>query len=155
MQRSHPHGLAILWLAILNSGAMAAMRILDFRVRVIPYPSSAAILKSGVQLALNLKPASKNESTRIVSIFGEIPTSGAMAARAHSLTFYALARLHRHPRITDAGGFGAFHGAGFGTAGGQDTWPYRSTQFRLSHYQDVEPPEAKNCAHVGSRNQRS
>ena len=40
---------------------------------------------------------------RMISIFQKISKSGAMAAHAHSLTFYALARLNRHPRITDVG----------------------------------------------------
>ena len=61
MQRSHAHGFAV-----LNS---AAMRMLDFWERVIPLPSSAAILNSGVQCALNLRPAWKNETMRTVSIF--------------------------------------------------------------------------------------
>ena len=69
----------------LNSGAM---HILDFWVRVIPHASSAEICNSGVQLALNLRPAWKNETMCIVSIFQEVSTSGATAARAHSLTIY-------------------------------------------------------------------
>ena len=61
-----------------------AMHILDFWVRAIPHPSGAAILNSGVQWALNLRPAWKNEIMRMVSIFLKILKSGAAAARAHS-----------------------------------------------------------------------
>ena len=99
MQRSHEWGVAI-----LNSGAM---HILDFWVRAIPYASGAAILNSGVQWALNLRPARKNEIMRMVSIFQKISKSGATVARAHSLTFYAPARINRYHRITDVGGTSA------------------------------------------------
>ena len=71
-----------------------------------PPPSSVAILNSGIQWALNLKSAWKNELMRMISIFQKISKSGATAARAHLLTFYAPARLNRYPRITDAGGHG-------------------------------------------------
>ena len=91
-----------LGIAILNSGAM---HVRDFWVRVIPHPSGAAILNSGVQWALNLRPAWRNEIMRMVSTFQKISKSAAMAARAHSLTFYVPARLIRCPHITDAGGF--------------------------------------------------
>ena len=69
-----------LGIAILNSGAV---HILDFWVRAIPHPSSAAILNSGVQWALNLRSAWKNEIMRMISIVQEISKSGAMPARAH------------------------------------------------------------------------
>ena len=72
--------------------------------RAIPHPTSPAILNSGAQWALNLRSAWKNEIMRMISIFWEISNSGAMAARADGLTFYAPARLNRYPRITDAGG---------------------------------------------------
>ena len=51
---------------------------------------------------------------RMISIFRKIPKSGAMASHAHSLTFYAGARLNRYPHITDAGGspFDRFGGLG-------------------------------------------
>ena len=61
MQRSHAHGFAI-----LNSGAT---HILDFWVRAIPHSPGAAILMSGVQWALNLRPARENETMCIVPIF--------------------------------------------------------------------------------------
>ena len=90
-----------LGIAIFNPGAV---HILDLWVRVIPQTSGAAILDSGVQWALNLRPVWKSETMRMVSIFRKISKIGATAARAHSLTFYAPARLNRYPRITDAGG---------------------------------------------------
>ena len=90
-----------LGIAILNS---EAMHTLVFWVRIISDPSGAAILNSGVGWALNLSPAWKNELMRMVSIFWKNSKSGATAVRAHSLTFYAPARLNRYPRITDAGG---------------------------------------------------
>ena len=57
-----------LGIATLNSGAM---NILDFWVRAIPHPSGAAFLNSGIQWALNLKSAWKNEIMRMISIFPE------------------------------------------------------------------------------------
>ena len=96
MRRSHAHGLAI-----LISGAI---HILGFWIRVIPHPTSSVILNSGVQWALDLRHDWKNEIMRMVSNCWKISKSGATAARAHTLTFYAPARLNRHPRITDAGG---------------------------------------------------
>ena len=95
MQRSPEQGLAI-----LNSGAM---HILDFWVRVIRHVSGATILDSGVQWALNLRPAWKNEIMRMISIFQKKSKFGAVVARPHSLSFCAPARLNRYPRITDAG----------------------------------------------------
>ena len=95
MQRGHAHGFAI-----PNAGAM---HILDFWVRLIPHASGAAFLASGVQWALDLRPAWKNEIMRMVSILWKISKFGATAARAHSFTF-APARLNRYPRITDAWG---------------------------------------------------
>ena len=80
------------------------MHILDGWVRVIPHPSGAAILNSGVQWALILRPAWKNETMRMVSILQKISTFGGTAARAHSLTFDTLARLNRYPHITDVVG---------------------------------------------------
>ena len=68
-----------------------------------------ALLSSGVQWALNLRPARKIEIRRMVAIFWKISRPGAMAARPHSLTFYALARLNRYPCITDAGGHSSRH----------------------------------------------
>ena len=41
---------------------------------------------------------------RMISSFQKISKSGAAAARAQSLTFYAPARRNRYPRITDARG---------------------------------------------------
>ena len=79
------------------------MHIFDFWGH--PPPSSAAILDSGVQWGLNLRPTRRNEIMLMISIFWKISKSGTTAAHAHSLTFYALARLNRYPRITDAGGF--------------------------------------------------
>ena len=64
IQRNRAHGLAI-----LNSGAM---QILDLWVRVIPHPSSAAILSAGVEWALNLRPGWKNEAMSMVSIVQKI-----------------------------------------------------------------------------------
>ena len=96
MQRNHEQTFAIL--------TAGAMRMLHFWVRLIPHPPGAAILNSAVQWALNLRPAWKNETMRMVSIFQEISKFGAMATHAHLLTFYAPARLNRYPRITDAGG---------------------------------------------------
>ena len=87
-----------LGIAILNSGAM---HIFSFCARVIPHASGEAILNSGVQWALNLRPACKNELMRMISTFWKISKSGATAARAQSLMFYASARLNRYPRITD------------------------------------------------------
>ena len=84
MQRNRAHGLAI-----LNSGAV---HILDFWVKVIPQPSGAAILNSGVPMALNLRSGRKNEIMHMISIFRKISKSGAMAARAQSITFYAPPR---------------------------------------------------------------
>ena len=84
MHRYRAHGFAI-----LNSGAV---HILDFWVRVIPQPSGAAILNSGVPMALNLRSGRKNEIMRMISIFCKISKSGAAAVRAQSLTFYAPAR---------------------------------------------------------------
>ena len=75
MQRSHAYGLAI-----LNSGAM---HILGFWVRVIPNPTQPAILIPGVHWALNLRPAWKNETMRMISIFQRVSESEAMAVRAH------------------------------------------------------------------------
>ena len=72
----------------------------------IPHPSGAAILHSGVQCALNSGSTWKDETMRMVSLFQKISKSGAMAARAHSLTFHAPARINRYPRIADVGGFG-------------------------------------------------
>ena len=70
-----------------------------------PHLSGAAILNSGVQWALHLRPAWKNETMRMVSIFRKISKSGATATRAHSLTFFVPTRLNHYPRITDAEGF--------------------------------------------------
>ena len=64
----------------INSGAM---HILSFWVRVIPHPTSSAILNSAVQWALNLRSAWKNEIMRMISIWQKILKSEAMAARAH------------------------------------------------------------------------
>ena len=99
MQRSHAHAFAILTSAAIH------MHILDFWARVVPHPSDAAILNSGVQWALNLRPTGKHEIMRMVSMFQKISKSGATVARAHSLSFYAPPRLNRYPHITDAGGF--------------------------------------------------
>ena len=52
--------------AILDSGDM---HILDVWVRAISHPLGAAILNSGVQWALNLRPAWKHEIMRMVSNF--------------------------------------------------------------------------------------
>ena len=90
-----------LGIVILNSGAV---HILSF-CAAIPHASGEAILNSGVHWALNLRPACKNETMRMISTFWKISKSGATAARAQSLTFYASARRNRYPRITDAGGF--------------------------------------------------
>ena len=43
----------------------------------------------------------------MVPIFWKLSKSGATAARARSLTFYAPARLNRYPRITGAEDFGS------------------------------------------------
>ena len=67
-----------------------AMRTHDLWVRVIPHPSGAAILDTGVPWALNPSPAWKNETMRMVSISWTISKSGAIVARAHSPS--------RHPR---------------------------------------------------------
>ena len=90
-------------IATLMSGAM---HILDFWISVIPHPSGAAILNSGVQWALNLRPAWKTEIMRVISFFcGKIQNlEPRRPALAHSVTFYVPARLKRYPRITDAGG---------------------------------------------------
>ena len=75
MQRSHAHGFVI-----PNSGAK---HILGFWVRVIPHPTSLAILNSGAQSALNLRSACKNEIMCMISNFQKISKSESMAARAH------------------------------------------------------------------------
>ena len=49
----------------------------------------AAILDSAVPTALNLRFGRKNEIMRMISSFWNISKSGATAASAHSLTFYA------------------------------------------------------------------
>ena len=92
MQRSHAHGHAIL--------TSATMHIMDFWVRVIPHPSNAAILNSGVRRELNLRPTWKNGIMHMISIFQKISNSGAMVAHAPHLL--RTARLNRYPRITDA-----------------------------------------------------
>ena len=84
MQRSRAYGFAIF--------IPGAVHILDFWVRVIPQTSGAAILNSGVPMALNLRSGRKNEIMRMISIFRKISKSGATAARAQSLTFYAPPR---------------------------------------------------------------
>ena len=97
MQRNHTNELAI-----LNS---AAMHILDFWVRVIAHPSSAAILNSAVQWVLNLRPGWKNETMRMVSISGKSQNMEPWRpALTHSPFTYAPARLNRSPHIPDAGG---------------------------------------------------
>ena len=74
-QRNHAHAFAI-----LNSGAL---HTLDFLVSVAPHPPSAATLNSGVQWALKLRSAWKNEIMRMISFLWKISKSGALAARAH------------------------------------------------------------------------
>ena len=64
------------------------MHILYFWVRVIPQPSGAAILNSGVPMALNLRSGKKNEIMRMISIVWKISKFGATAV----LTFYAPPR---------------------------------------------------------------
>ena len=104
------------------------MRILDSQERVIPHPSGAASLNSEVRWALNLRAAWKNEIVRMVSIFRNTSTYEAPTARAHSLTFYAPARLNRYPRITDAGGLSPRAGS----AGSDVTLDKRISRY-LSH----------------------
>ena len=58
-----------LGIAILNSGGL---HILHFWVRVIPHPSGAAILNSGVQWVLNLRTTRRNEIMRMISISKKI-----------------------------------------------------------------------------------
>ena len=70
-----------LGITVLNSGAT---HILSFCARVIPHTLGEAILHSGVQWALNLRPICKNET---------------MADCAQSLNFYASTRLNRDPRF--------------------------------------------------------
>ena len=82
IKQNRAHGFAI-----LNSGAM---HILNFWVSVIPQSSGAAILNSGVPMALNLRSGSKNEIMRMISVFQKISKSGATAVRTQSLTFYAF-----------------------------------------------------------------
>ena len=74
MQRSHAHGFAI-----LNSGAV---HILGFWVRVIPIPPGQQSSILGIQWALNLRSACKNEIMRMISIFWKIPKSGAAPVHA-------------------------------------------------------------------------
>ena len=64
--------------AIFNSGAMHILDF-DFWVGVIPQPSGAAILNSGVATALNLRSGRKNEIMRTISIFLKNSNSGATA----------------------------------------------------------------------------
>ena len=78
-----------LGIAIFNAGAMD---IPDFWVTVIPQPSGAAILNSGVPLALNLRSDWRKNIMRMISSFWEISKSGAMAVRAQPPTFYAPPR---------------------------------------------------------------
>ena len=94
MQRSHAHEFAI-----LNS---AAMHILDFWVRAIPHHSGAAILNSGVQWALNVRPTWKKRNHAHGFDFLE---NLKIWSHGLSLTFCVPARLNRYPRITDAGGY--------------------------------------------------
>ena len=78
-----------LGIAILNTGAI---HILDFWVRVIPQPSGAAILNSGVPMAPNLRSGRKHEIMRMIPISWKISKSGSTAVRAQSLAFYATLR---------------------------------------------------------------
>ena len=57
-----------------------------------PQPSHAAILSSGVPMALNLRSGRENEVMRMISIFQKISKRGATAVRAQSLTFHAPPR---------------------------------------------------------------
>ena len=75
--------------AILNPGAV---HILNFSVSVFPQTSDAAILNSGVPMALKLRSGKKNEIMRMISIYQKISKSGATAVRAQSLILYAPPR---------------------------------------------------------------
>ena len=66
-----------LGITILHS---AAMHILSFCTRVIPHASGEAILNSGVHWALNLRPACKNETMRMILTFWKFSKSRAMSA---------------------------------------------------------------------------
>ena len=57
-----------------------------------PQPSGAAILNSGVPMALNLRSGRKNEIMRMMSISWKVSKFGGTAVRAQSRTFYAPPR---------------------------------------------------------------
>ena len=81
-------------LIIHNSGesvcrSCAQVAILNFKVQTWAW---AAILNSGVPTALNLRFGRRSEIMRMISSCWKISKSGATAARAHALTFYAPPR---------------------------------------------------------------
>ena len=70
-----------------------------------PQPSGAAILNSGVPMALNLRSSRRRNHAHDFNFLENLKIWSHSGPRSIAHLLRTLARLNRYPRISDAGGF--------------------------------------------------